>query len=64
MFKGLPHPSCRAGERNFDHSTPSFRIRPRRVTAIAVVMLTASFVILLTINLLQWWASRAAQTGV
>jgi sulfate transport system permease protein len=33
-------------------------------TAIAVVMLTASFVILLAINLLQWWAGRAARTGV
>ncbi len=32
-------------------------------TAIAVVMLTASFVILLAINLLQWWAGRAARTG-
>ena len=27
-------------------------------TAIAVVMLVASFVILLAINLLQWWTNR------
>ena len=33
-------------------------------TAIAVVMLLASFVILLAINLLQWWVSRGYQKGV
>jgi sulfate transport system permease protein len=27
-------------------------------TVIAVVMLTASFVLLLAINLLQWWSAR------
>jgi sulfate transport system permease protein len=27
-------------------------------TAIATMMLAASFVLLLTINLLQWWAGR------
>jgi sulfate transport system permease protein len=32
-------------------------------TAVAAVMLTASFVILLAINLLQWWAGRAAVKG-
>jgi sulfate transport system permease protein len=31
-------------------------------TAIAVVMLVASFVLLLTINLLQWW-SRSRTTA-
>jgi sulfate/thiosulfate transport system permease protein len=30
-------------------------------TAIAVVMLTASFVLLLSINLLQWWSARRAR---
>ena len=29
-------------------------------TALAVVMLLASFVLLLAINLLQWWTGRAA----
>ena len=29
-------------------------------TAIGVVMLAASFVLLLTINLLQWWSRRYA----
>lgn len=33
-------------------------------TAIAVVMLLASFVILLAINVLQWWTTRAYQKGV
>jgi sulfate transport system permease protein len=33
-------------------------------TAIAVVMLLASFVVLLSINLLQWWATRGYQKGV
>ena len=33
-------------------------------TAIAVVMLLASFVILLFINLLQWWTGRGYQKGV
>jgi sulfate transport system permease protein len=33
-------------------------------TAIAVVMLLASFVVLLTINVLQWWATRGYQKGV
>ncbi len=33
-------------------------------TAIASVMLIASFFILLTINLLQWWAGRGYQKGV
>ena len=33
-------------------------------TAIAVVMLLASFVILLAINALQWWTTRAYQKGV
>ena len=32
-------------------------------TAVAAVMLTASFVILLAINLLQWWTGRAAVKG-
>ncbi len=32
-------------------------------TAIAVVMLLASFVLLLAINLLQWWASEGRQRG-
>lgn len=32
-------------------------------TAIAVVMLLASFVLLLAINLLQWWASEGRQQG-
>jgi sulfate/thiosulfate transport system permease protein len=32
-------------------------------TAIAVVMLAASFVILLGINLLQWWSGRHYRTG-
>ena len=32
-------------------------------TAIAVVMLTASFAILLSINLLQWWTSRRYRLG-
>lgn len=32
-------------------------------TAVAVVMLAASFLILLAINLLQWWAGRAAAKG-
>jgi sulfate transport system permease protein len=32
-------------------------------TAIAVVMLVASFVILLAINLLQWWSSHRYRTG-
>ena len=30
-------------------------------TAIAVVMLSASFVLLLAINLLQWWSRRYAE---
>ena len=33
-------------------------------TAIAVLMLMASFLILLSINLLQWWTSRAYRGGV
>ena len=33
-------------------------------TAIAVVMLLASFVILLAINVLQWWSGRARSKGV
>jgi sulfate transport system permease protein len=33
-------------------------------TAIAVVMLLTSFVILLAINLVQWWAARGYQEGV
>jgi sulfate transport system permease protein len=33
-------------------------------TAIAVVMLVASFVILLAINLLQWWTGRAYRQGL
>ncbi len=33
-------------------------------TALAVVMLVASFFILLTINAMQWWFSRAALKGV
>lgn len=33
-------------------------------TAIAVVMLGASFAILLSINLLQWWASRGQLKGI
>lgn len=33
-------------------------------TAIATVMLVASFVILLLINLLQWWSSHRYRTGV
>lgn len=33
-------------------------------TAIAVVMLVASFIILLAINLLQWWAGRGSRKGV
>jgi sulfate transport system permease protein len=33
-------------------------------TAIAVVMLLASFFILLAINLLQWWIARIQRTGV
>ena len=33
-------------------------------TAIAVMMLVASFVILLAINTLQWWVSRGYQRGV
>ena len=33
-------------------------------TAIAVVMLMASFVILLAINVLQWWASQGSRKGV
>ncbi len=32
-------------------------------TAIAVVMLVASFVLLLSINLLQWWSGRWSRTG-
>ncbi len=32
-------------------------------TAIALVMLLTSFVILLAINLLQWWSARAYQEG-
>jgi sulfate transport system permease protein len=32
-------------------------------TAIAVVMLLASFVLLLLINLLQWWASHRQRAG-
>lgn len=32
-------------------------------TAIATVMLLASFVLLLTINLLQWWASEGSRKG-
>jgi sulfate transport system permease protein len=32
-------------------------------TAIAVVMLVASFALLLTINLLQWWSGRWSRTG-
>jgi sulfate transport system permease protein len=32
-------------------------------TAIALVMLLASFVILLAINLLQWWSARGYQEG-
>jgi sulfate transport system permease protein len=32
-------------------------------TAIAVVMLVASFAILLALNLLQWWTSRGYRTG-
>jgi sulfate/thiosulfate transport system permease protein len=32
-------------------------------TAIAVVMLSAAFTILLTINLLQWWSSRHLRTA-
>jgi sulfate transport system permease protein len=32
-------------------------------TAVATVMLTASFLILLAINLLQWWTGRAAVKG-
>ena len=32
-------------------------------TAIAVVMLIASFVLLLTINLLQWWSGRWSRRG-
>ncbi len=31
-------------------------------TAIAVVMLTASFVLLLSINVLQWWSARRARS--
>jgi len=33
-------------------------------TAIAVVMLSASFVLLLVINVLQWWSGRRAQGGI
>jgi sulfate transport system permease protein len=33
-------------------------------TAIAVVMLVASFLILLAINLLQWWSRRYAESRV
>ena len=33
-------------------------------TAIAVVMLVASFAILLAINVLQWWAGRGRSKGV
>jgi sulfate transport system permease protein len=33
-------------------------------TALAVVMLLASFVILFSINLLQWWTSRGYLKGV
>ena len=32
--------------------------------ALAVVMLASSFVILLGINLLQWWTARGHQKGV
>jgi sulfate transport system permease protein len=32
-------------------------------TAIAVVMLAASFAILLAINMLQWWTSSARRKG-
>ena len=32
-------------------------------TAIGVVMLVASFVLLLVINMLQWWSRRYATTG-
>jgi sulfate transport system permease protein len=35
-----------------------------RATALAAVMLVASFVILLSINLLQWWTARGYQKGV
>jgi sulfate transport system permease protein len=33
-------------------------------TAIALVMLIASFLILLAINLLQWWSGQAARQGI
>jgi sulfate transport system permease protein len=33
-------------------------------TAIATVMLIASFAILLLINFLQWWSSHRYRTGV
>ena len=32
-----------------------------KATALAVVMLVSSFVLLLTINVLQWWTSRHQQ---
>ena len=32
-------------------------------TALAVVMLVVSFVLLLAINLLQWWAARRSGAG-
>jgi sulfate transport system permease protein len=32
-------------------------------TSIAVVMLVASFILLLAINLLQWWSRRYAESN-